>query len=791
MPPPPLKVTDCEVRPASVAAPCEGGGEGQAEEEMTEATFSQEEQAICDSNEKWLLGLERTPAGKTVIEYLSHMEAATRAVESGMGGVECPQDQAVMFRRVLVAALQRKAGPFGLPSPLPKIIAIVSFAGRKMLLTTDNPLLLQLLVHTADNPSGTASTQDAVKTILSFQKSQPEYTILVTYALPFQVEMTQLYWEVRTLLRTPKGHVEDGQLVFNIRDHRVRTTGHTAAQESSASASFIAGQIEAFAQNMHAVDLDAGTTQEDDLVGGLFSPQVDKLQQMVCMLQHDRKRLLHDHREALKATAAKFERAKEAHAEELKKAYAAERESEAVLTTKLATLTEEAKALHGMVATLKGEVDAARRTNAQLELELDADRAKLKSRIAQLENASGHSTKQTSAMQREHDRALKKTEKTHADMMEAMERRLQCAVLAERATKKGAEELLVRMTSLSSAMEGADACREVNEAELSSLKKRNARLRLVIAVACSRHRGLKDVLCQETAKQSEIVATALDAREDAAASRRAAAQASHAALEAHAKALHAQEEAEAMQSRCTRMEDELLAARADIVLGCTANASLVSADDEAGATTVAEASSTKGETAVATANAEVQTCGMSKSDIELGELSAAYVKLQDELALKTKEALELRGEIGRLKQKAGKRTPPPGLLSGGGLDVQQTTATAPPPISSSQVVGPAPTNAISFDPGRDALCDASTEAIVSQVAFGMNTLVDIARESYRHRQAAEEGWSRLHALQAMLGFQQATYHSHMQHVPPQQLYNHAGYENAYHAPSMPAYAPSQ
>ena len=156
---------------------------------VKEMAPTEQEIAEEEADSQWMEGLKSCPTGKKLCDFLGHVMSV---LDDGNLGLECPIDQAVSFRRVMIRALELSPTPFNLPKKLPKFVAVVQLCGERMLLTTERNQLFQLLAHA---PSGARANSDAINAMvqmIKYQKEHPEYTLLLTYSAPFQVDLAHL-----------------------------------------------------------------------------------------------------------------------------------------------------------------------------------------------------------------------------------------------------------------------------------------------------------------------------------------------------------------------------------------------------------------------------------------------------------------------------------------------------------------------------------------------------------------------------------------------------------------------
>lgn len=701
----------------------------------------------------WMKALEKTKAGKEVIDYLAQVEAV---VHSDDPGVECPVDQVATYRRVLIRALERSGTPFGLPRKLPKFIAVVNLAGRKMLLTTDKPVLFKLLAHSPHGKRATAIVQQSVKKVFAFQETaSTDMSLLLVYSMPFQVEMSNLHWDMRTIVRTvdPDGgyKVVDGHIGYEIGENKARPRGCTSIAESPISSALLKAQIDRFGQNVSSTDLDieieVGVLDAIDPEAPA-ALRVQQLEQLLVTLGSERRKMQTNHKVELDEVAMKHRCAMAEAQDAAAVAYEQERSDEVGLQKKVESLQGQLDSDVRALADKTKELRTAKAEHARKELLWAEERKKLESQRALQEASALAVSKQLAKCNADRDKTMRKLEMTNTQTVDAMEKRIQKLVIAERTAKQQGEELVERMKTLSNAMDGSDATHEALNHDLASLRRYNRVLMAMMMLGAQRFKETRTEL-----SQAEAQTTASTVRIDKLALELEAVDG------ARGGALLAKTAAEAARDQLTKANHQLQC-QLEIVQGEKKQKDKL----EAAAPVQILKPLTR---EVATETVRVTT----KEELELGELSTKYAKQQDELDAKKKEILSLTAELARQKTKAAKRLPPSSFVAstdeaGGGANATHESETAvvgmPAPPSSNHTNGPYILNQVhingrgpaSTDVGHDATMDPSVEAVVAQAALGLRSLAELAREAQRHKQAATEGWAQVRALQQNFGYPQ-------------------------------------
>lgn len=720
-----------------------------------------------EAEAQWMEGLTQSHTGRKLCDFLGHVHSV---LDDGDLSIECPIDQAVSFRRVLIRALERNPAPFGLPKKLPKFIAMVQLCGERLLLTTELGQLFQLLAHA---PCGKRANSDAIcamVNMIKYREAHPECTLLLTYSAPFQVDLAKLWWDVRTLRRDPHTlKVIDGEMAFQIGQAKCRAIGCTSALENEVSAATLDREVKAFEENISAVDLDI---ELKDLAGApsasdASSPNCKKIQAALSMargLQTERNKLIADHAAEVAELTKLKEKAQREAGDAARLAYETERESEKALNREINRLAKECE------ASIKA-VDEQKRLNEMLRKEhksetsaamirKDEEIDALKTKLATAETSLRSKEQELARAGRQNDAQTRKLEAQHQRSLDGMERKLQKLTMAERTAKQEGEEMAGRLTTLSSVMEGRDAEKEALQHQLVLQRRSSRVLRGLLAVGVLRHgKSVSTSEEQETQMASDAIGTIEDLQGK---------------LRINEMAL----------SQVTGVRDGLL-----VQLSTTAAERDSLGEANARLQTRLEESATNPPAKPEAANAETMTVPItSEADLRLGELETANVKLKDELVAKTSEIATLKGDLARSKSKAAKKQVPAGLMPDDKIAAASGAAAPVLGVPSSGSNGGGPYNIVTnvhvggnggqmanTDLGHAPDVDANVEHIIAQAASTLRILADAARDSSRHKQAACEGWAQARALQSYTGYQMPPQQQQWHPMPQQQQHSPNGY----------------
>ena len=148
----------------------------------------------------WLSRLHRSRSGRVLQDHLACVEdridshGREASIQEAINNRRC-------FLRAVNSSLKRGRGlPCGLPSPLPKFVAIVNLSGQRMLLTSNRDTMMRKLCARAwsvpaDSLSDMLDTfsaflehagMTAVRASGAETNAKSQQFVLITYSLPWQ-----------------------------------------------------------------------------------------------------------------------------------------------------------------------------------------------------------------------------------------------------------------------------------------------------------------------------------------------------------------------------------------------------------------------------------------------------------------------------------------------------------------------------------------------------------------------------------------------------------------------------
>ena len=157
---------------------------------------------------EWFRRLCTGSNGARVLQ--NHLASIESRLDSN--GALAAIDQAVHNREAFLATLHHSLvnnAPFpcGLASRIPKYVAIVNLSGKRLLLTSDNDILVRALCARSSRSTSRALAEQIHRFVLWVECALSPVTgsvapttafVLITYSLPWQAGLDAAYWEVNT-----------------------------------------------------------------------------------------------------------------------------------------------------------------------------------------------------------------------------------------------------------------------------------------------------------------------------------------------------------------------------------------------------------------------------------------------------------------------------------------------------------------------------------------------------------------------------------------------------------------
>ena len=665
-------------------------------------TEGQKESCENDINlecQEWLAGLAASTVGQKLLDHLNHMEASPHMRPSSAF------EQACIFKRVFMYALTKNGSPFGLPRRFPKYVVIANLSGERLLIHSSNPNLISLLTMGA---ASSDCSYDGVEQILNKAAADENSSVLLYYALPFQMGTDSLYWECRILKKNGSKYI-DNDLSCNSWDRQASKTNNTTEVEFQ-HIQILEAQMDAFSANLNACDIDIKFEKID---GVDPSQTVDakqaKLLSLVTVLQNERRKMIEDHKHELEEQKKRCAKEIESNNEFMKVTFEKQYTDESRLDHEMKETKLEVSALRRALvekdneikslrsdALLKGEErEKETRSNEQRTRDLTKENNSLKSQLKKLEIDKSN--------------ALKKQEVVHQQMHDEAERKLQKAKQSEAVANQSFE----RMQTMERAFESVSNEKTVVYSELRDVKMKFTMQRIVnlwqsrrisTLHEMTRKARLDHVTCNEQLSEATLLNNTLILDIRNAEDQLITCNQNH------------QSQVNDLQSRIDDLKAELEASTAATI-------------------TTAQTSDS-----YETSNSCIQTDILPET-LQIGELETECVKLRDELA-------QTKIDLGRARAK-NKRSPVPPTF----LPIDTPEPHTQPFIhndsGNSAMTTPVHPQSNAAPHSTSHTTDTVLEGTIQQLHLALNVVTDLARQCKSHEQSARDAWSKVYTYEHM------------------------------------------
>jgi|TARA_B110000967_G_scaffold203172_2_gene243359 hypothetical protein len=538
-----------------------------ATETATPTTVAAPEDFDAKEERLWVESLARMPAAKPILQHFAAFEAIIKS--GGQKGVEPPIDQVATWRRMFCWMYQRTDAPFGILSPftaaIPKCICICNLSGNRAFYFSDNLSLGRILCLTPqeNTPRIIAGIQQV------FQKAKEiDASVIVLFCLPFQTGMERCYWEARTIRKTKKGAIKDGEMFFSVNDREARTVPCTLASEHWPDSMFDE-LCKTFMSVVSPVCLD----HVEDSDPRTATMSLEQAIVMIGMLKSERKKLMDEHRrstDALKAKALEDVKrlgnlAKDAESRadaRVAKVADASKAAEDTIKKKMAAMDEHNSSLMKQVASQKTAVKMANSMVAGMTLEHEQETKEAAARQKALESQVSSLQSSHAKQVAEQTRARKDMVRSHQTALAEVKRSLEEYRKEAESTKTAAA--LVSKSADAAHRAQADADTQVRQAlldlaktktELEAIKKSNDS---AIGACAATKQQMDDV-----ASEADKLKASLKASESSNAQLKSAVKETDEARAATEEALRKADEAREEAEKALKVANETATARED------------------------------------------------------------------------------------------------------------------------------------------------------------------------------------------------------------------------------------
>lgn len=175
-----------------------------------------------DRDSAWIQSVCKMPCARILLDHLAAFD--TTICCGGVKGIEPPMEQTSSWRRAFCYEYSKTDRPFNIVSScgrkLPKCIAICQLSGKNCMFYTESNTLAKVLCLSVQECR--ESITDGIHAIIE-KAEEMDASVLVTLCLPFQVGLERAYWDIRTIRKTTKNAIKDGELAFASGDEIPRT----------------------------------------------------------------------------------------------------------------------------------------------------------------------------------------------------------------------------------------------------------------------------------------------------------------------------------------------------------------------------------------------------------------------------------------------------------------------------------------------------------------------------------------------------------------------------------------
>ena len=424
---------------------------------------------LRDADRQWMNDISKLSCAKPLMQHLGCINAIR--IRAGQTSIDSAMDQVNNMKKVFVHNYEISDAPFGLrlnTGKLPKCICLCNLSGKHAFFYSESVSLARTMTHSSE------LANSAVDDVIS-RASELDASVLVVFSLPFQAGLNRAYFEVRTIRKTKKGAVKDGELFFSSHNTAARTVPCTLSLENWTD-EMLTQMTEDFKSVCSPVSLDVS---EDGAELRVLSRE--EAIAMIDVLKCGRKKLIESHERALVNVKENARRDVEKYRDDRDAANSS-------VESRIDLVVEQCKAVE---ETWKKKHAAVEEQNRERRKELAALRPRLQGmeleHSQELEKAAARQKaveSQVSSLQSNHAkqvsdqaRARKDSDKKHANQIkeitskyEASEKRAHAMKVAAEAVTKSAEEARRMYAESQATLAATMAEYEIASANTSTLK---------------------------------------------------------------------------------------------------------------------------------------------------------------------------------------------------------------------------------------------------------------------------------------------------------------------------------
>jgi len=207
--------------------------------------------------------LKRTRAGRVLVDHLAAYAA------KASGETHSAQLQTITLFRTLIAGLRGSDSKpvFGLPTTLPRFLLLASLSGERVLLYSQSPELLRILIANTGHPQERQAFVTCFDELVAAADMDSSLSVCMVYVLPWQEGLGSDFWRASTL--HPKS-LDDSRWILSSNCKRVK-----GGARNNEFGEFPVGALEvaALQKDLFAVSIEelVSTSDDFDLSTGALS----------------------------------------------------------------------------------------------------------------------------------------------------------------------------------------------------------------------------------------------------------------------------------------------------------------------------------------------------------------------------------------------------------------------------------------------------------------------------------------------------------------------------------------
>jgi len=448
--------------------------------------------ADAASDAEWRAHIAASLSTRPLARYLAAFECITRP--GGHDLLQPPCEQALLWRRLLCWRLASHRDLFGIPRPdgaLPKCMLMCNLGGHMSFYYAESSALARVVCACTRSDGDGSVVEAGVDSVLR-HADELGASVLVCMCKPFEVAAADAHCDLRTIRWRDGSALIDGERCFSWTDVDARavpcTLSCTNASEQTLDALY--HQLQQTVSPV-CIEVSQRSTTSD------MTPC--QMAQAIEMLKADRKRLVHEHKEALHAAAAQTKEAEAqaasvvdnavskadvriskivACADAQQKAHASK---QADLTARLADALSACAAQRAIVREAASDVEHTKATLQKQQQQAQMQEATLQAQIRALQVSN---TRSIATASRAHN------ELRTSSNAELARQRSRIADLQREAAKLKAAGKAVQSSAAQCKRDADEQCRRLR-GDATALRRRLRVCSATLALAAARHAALR------------------------------------------------------------------------------------------------------------------------------------------------------------------------------------------------------------------------------------------------------------------------------------------------------------